>query len=79
MSKNLIYGGVDMIKNIKTINGFLYILFQTDQWKTYNSRVCFGVYDSYEHANAEAERYDLKTCISDYEIVATKINQFAEV
>ncbi len=28
----------------------VYILFQTDVWKTYGSRICFGVYTSRELA-----------------------------
>lgn len=68
-----------MIKNIKTINGFVYILFQTDEWKTNSSRVCFGVYDSYEHAHAEAGKNNLKGNNSDFVIISAKINQFAEI
>ena len=68
-----------MIKKISTINGFMYILFQTDKFKTYSSRVCFGVYDSYEHANAEAIKNNLKDYDSDFTIEVVKVNQFAEI
>ena len=48
-----------MIKNIKTTNGILYLLYQTDIWKSKSSYVCFGVFDSFEHANEQAKKNDL--------------------
>lgn len=67
------------MKSIKTVNGFVYILFQTDNWRTRSSRVCFGVYDSYEHAHAEAGKNNLKENNSDFIIAPVKINQFTEI
>lgn len=66
------------IKNIKTINGFVYVLFQTDKYKSHNNRIMFGVFDSFEHAHAEAVKNKLKNENADYVIITAKINQFAE-
>lgn len=68
-----------MIKNIKTIDGVLYLLYQTDLWKSKSSYVCFGVFDSYKHANAQAKKYDLYSYNSEVVIKPVKINQLAEV
>lgn len=68
-----------MIKNIKTVNGFLYLLYQTDVWKTKSSGVCFGVFDSFEHANEAAKKHLLYTHNAEVEIKQVKINEFAEV
>ena len=68
-----------MIKNIKTVNGFLYLLYQTDVWKTKSSGVCFGVFDSYEHAYEAAQKNGLCTPESSVGIKQVKINEFAEV
>lgn len=68
-----------MFKNIKTINGFVYILYQIDEYKTNKSRVCFGVYNSYELAYHEAMKNNLKANNSDFIIISAKINQFAEI
>jgi len=68
-----------MIKNIKTVNGILYILYQTDIWKSKSSYVCFGVFDSFEHANKQAKKNDLYNYDSEVVIKPVKINQLAEV
>lgn len=68
-----------MIKNIKTVNGILYLLYQTDVWKSKTSYVCFGVFDSFEHANIQAKKKNLYTSDSEVVIQTVKINQFAEV
>ena len=68
-----------MIKNIKAINGILYLLYQTDIWKSKSSYVCFGVFDSFEHANIQAKKQNLYTNGSEVVIQPVKINQFAEV
>ena len=68
-----------MIKNIKTVNGILYLLYQTDIWKSKSSYVCFGVFDSFEHANEQAKKNDLYNNNSEVVIKPVKINQLAEV
>ena len=68
-----------MIKNIKTVNGILYLLYQTDIYKSKSSYVCFGVFDSFEHANTQAKKYDLYNHNSEVVIQPIKVNQFAEV
>jgi len=68
-----------MIKNIKTVNGILYLLYQTDVWKSKSSYVCFGIFDSFEHANIQAKKQNLYTSGSEVVIQPVKINQFAEV
>ena len=68
-----------MIKNIKTTNGILYLLYQTDIWKSKSSYVCFGVFDSFEHANVQAKKQDLYNHNSEVVIQPVKVNQFAEV
>lgn len=67
------------IMNTKTINGFVYALFQADVWKTKSSYVCFGIFNSFELANAEAKKNNLYTVNSEVIITPIKINQFAEV
>ena len=68
-----------MIKNIKTTNGILYLLYQTDIWKSKSSYVCFGVFDSFEHANEQAKKNDLYNNNSEVVIKPIKINQLEEV
>ncbi|MCM1266018.1 MAG: hypothetical protein NC200_07450 [Candidatus Gastranaerophilales bacterium] len=68
-----------MNKNIKTVNGIVYALFQTDVWKTKSSYVCFGIYNSFELANAEAKKNNLYTADSKVVITPIKLNQYAEV
>lgn len=68
-----------MIKNIKTVNGILYLLYQTDIYKSKSSYVCFGVFDSFEHANVQAKKQDLYNHNSEVVIQPVKVNQFAEV
>ena len=68
-----------MIKNIKTVNGILYLLYQTDIWKSKSSYVCFGVFDSFEHANEQAKKNNLYNYNSEIVIKSVKINQLAEV
>ena len=68
-----------MIKNIKTVNGILYLLYQTDIWKSKSSYVCFGVFDSFEHANEKAKKNDLYNHNSEVVIKPVKINQLVDV
>ena len=50
----------------------VYVLFQTDIWKTKSSRVCFGVF-LYENAAIDAAKENgLYTCIEESRRYATR-------
>lgn len=53
----------------------LFILYQTDVWKTKSSRVCFGVFSSANKAIGSAKEHDL----SDIEIVCCEVDKFLEI
>lgn len=56
----------------------VYILFQTDMWKTHKSKVLFGVFTSFEAANQAAKDNDLYTSDSEVVIEEVEINKFIE-
>jgi hypothetical protein len=47
----------------------VFLLFQTDNWLSYASRVLFGVFSSYESALAAAEEENLEDDDSKFDIV----------
>ncbi len=58
----------------------VFLLFQTDVWKTKSSRVCFGVFDSSEEAYNHAAKnslYDGET--AEIDVIETELNKFEEV
>lgn len=57
----------------------LYILFQTDQWKTKASRVCFGAYSSFNKANQAAKDNDLYSHESEVVIIEVALDKFEEI
>ena len=57
----------------------IWILYQTDLYKTASSKVLFGVFDSYDKAMQEAKDNDLFTHESEVVIETTTLNQFGEV
>lgn len=57
----------------------VFILFQTDIWKTRSSRVCCGVFESKEIAEAEADIHCLYSSQSDVQIVETTLNELVEL
>lgn len=57
----------------------VYVLFQTDIYKTKNSRVCFGVYETFEGANLAAKENDLYAYDSEVVIIETDLGEFNEL
>ena len=57
----------------------VFILFQTDVWKSKASRVCFGVFDTRAKAIESAKWQELYNCISEVVVVEVTINQFEEI
>ena len=56
-----------------------YILFQTDKWKSADSKVFFGVFTSFENANQAAKDNDLYSFESEVVIEETILDQFGEL
>jgi hypothetical protein len=57
----------------------VFVLFQTDVWETKSSRVCCGVFDSFEKANKSAKENDLYTNDAEVVIIETELNNFEEL
>ncbi len=57
----------------------VFILFQTDVWKSKASRVCFGVFDTRAKAIESAKWQELYNCISEVVVIEVTINQFEEI
>jgi hypothetical protein len=57
----------------------LFILYQTDKWKSKASRVCFGIFDSRRKAIECAKWNELYSDISDVVIIELTINEFKEI
>lgn len=57
----------------------VYVLFQTDVWKTYSSRVFFGVFTSKIKAIDAAKENNLYVCDAKVDIVECEIDKFEEV
>ena len=57
----------------------LFILFQTDLYKSRHSRVCFGVFSSFDKANGHAKENDLYSCQSEVVIIECTLDKFAEI
>lgn len=57
----------------------VYVLFQTDVWKSIRSRVFFGVYSSEVNAIDAAKENGLYTCDAEVDIVECEIDKFEEV
>ena len=56
----------------------IFLLFQTDTWKSRASRVFFGAFDRRTKALDYAKYNELYWCNSDVEVVEVVINQFGE-
>lgn len=55
----------------------VYVLFQTDAWRTKSSRVLFGVFSTRENAELAAIDNDLGYLQSDgYDIVECELDKF---
>ena len=57
----------------------VFLLFQTDSWKSKASRVFFGAFDSRTKALAYAKYNDLYWYNSEVVVVEVVLNQFGEV
>ena len=57
----------------------LFILFQTDLHKSLHSRVCFGVFSSFDKANSHAKENDLYSCQSEVVIIECTLDEFVEI
>lgn len=57
----------------------VYVLFQTDVWKSIRSRVFFGIYSSEPKAIDAAKENDLYTCDAEVVIIECEIDKFEEV
>lgn len=56
----------------------VYVLFQTDVWKTHTSRVFFGVFSSFDAANQAAKDNDLYSDDSEVDIIEVELDEFEE-
>lgn len=57
----------------------IFLLFQTDNWKSRASRVFFGAFDSRNKAIDFAKYNELFCYNAEVEIVEVALNQFGEV
>ena len=56
----------------------IYVLYQTDIWKTRLSRVLFGVFSSESNARMASEKNNLTAYSSDVLIVECELDEFYE-
>lgn len=56
----------------------IYLLFQTDVWKTKSSRVFFGAFDSERKAIDAAKENDLFNDDAEVLVLETTLNEFYE-
>lgn len=57
----------------------LFILFQTDIYKSRSNRVLFGVYESFDLANTAAKENNLYNHNSEVIIDEIELNEFKEI
>lgn len=57
----------------------LFMLFQTDQWKSKNSRVFFGIFDSRNKALDYAKYNSLTQKNNLIVIIEVELNEFGEI
>jgi hypothetical protein len=57
----------------------LFILYQTDNWKSKASRVCFGVFDSRTKAIESAKWQELYSRYYEVVVVEVTLNLFEEI
>lgn len=57
----------------------LFILYQTDIWKSKASRICFGIFDSRIKAIESAKWNELYSFNSEVVIIELTINEFKEI
>ncbi|SHG57653.1 hypothetical protein SAMN05443549_1052 [Flavobacterium fluvii] len=57
----------------------IFILYQTDKWKSKASRICFGIFDSRIKAMESAKWNDLYSYNCEVVIIELTINEFEEI
>lgn len=57
----------------------VYVLFQTDIWKSIRSRVFFGVFSTEGQAIDHAKENGLYTCDAEVVIIECEIDKFEEI
>lgn len=57
----------------------LFILYQTDLWKSKASRVCFGIFDTRAKAIDSAKWQELNSHCSEVVILEVTLNLFEEI
>jgi hypothetical protein len=57
----------------------LFILYQTDKWKSKASRICFGIFDSRIKAVESAKWNELYSNNTEVVIIELTINEFKEI
>lgn len=65
--------------NLKLLKMKLFILYQTDNWKSKASRVCFGVFDTRAKAIDSAKWKELYNYNSEVVVLEVTLNQFEEI
>lgn len=56
----------------------LYLLYQTDTWKSKSSKVLFGVFDEIDKALDAAKENELETPDTEIVIEEKELNEFSE-
>lgn len=65
--------------NLKPLKMKLFILYQTDNWKSKASRVSFGVFDTRAKAIDSAKWQELYTYNSEVVVLEATLNLFEEI
>jgi hypothetical protein len=65
--------------NLTPLKMKLFILYQTDNWKSKASRVCFGVFDTRAKAIDSAKWQELYNHNSEVVVLEVTLNLFEEV
>ena len=56
----------------------VFVLFQTDVWKSHRSRIFCGVFDSFDAANQAAKANNIYVSDAEVVILETEVNKFKE-
>ena len=65
--------------NLKPLKMKLFILYQTDNWKSKASGICFGVFDTRAKANESAKWQELSNSNSKVVVLEITLNIFEEI
>ena len=64
---------------LKVIKNETFYLYQTDNWKSKASRICFGVFDTRAKANESAKWQELCNSNSKVVVLEITLNFFEEI